>query len=147
MPLPFVFSATVEAAATVLAAPSSMTWAYRWLRLRNTARRGFSDVPLTFTRTRRCLFARPSLRSMCLIMPRIYSCCSFSALARLACLTPDLLAPIHDALALVRLGRPKLPDVGGHVADGFFLDAGHGELGLVLHLDGDAGGGLELDGV
>src|SRR5229473_3772761 len=101
MPLPFVFSSTVEAAATVLAAPSSMTWA----------------------------------------------CGCLCALAGLACLAANLLAPVHDALALVRLGRPKPSDVSGDLADGLLFDARHGELGLVLDVDSYALGRLELDGV
>src|SRR6266704_4232087 len=127
MPLPLAFSSTVEAAATVLAAPSSMTCAYRWLRLRNTARRGRSEVPLTFTRTRRCRLVRPSFRSVRLIMRlSLHPCRPFRPCAessRLGTSRPcPCKAPVGAARGCLR-----------HLADGLLGDAGHRELGLVLH--------------
>jgi len=69
------------------------------------------------------------------------------ALAGLAGLASDLLAAVHDALALVGLGRPQRADVGGHLAHGFLGNARDRKLGLVLNVDGHARGRLEFDGV
>src|SRR5206468_3152998 len=67
-PLPLAFISSVDAAASVWLEPSSMSWAYRWLRLRNTASRGRSLVPATCTRTRLWRFVRFTFRSCRLIM-------------------------------------------------------------------------------
>ena len=45
-------ASSVEAAASVLPATSSMSWAWTWRLLRNTASRGRAGVPDTFLRTR-----------------------------------------------------------------------------------------------
>src|SRR6266850_1543747 len=121
--------------------------------LRKTARRGRSGVPVTLTRTRLCRFRRLTLRSVRLITRspahryQLRSCCGFRPLAGLPGLAADLLAAVHDALALVRLGRPEPAEIGGHLSDVFVRDAGDRELGRVLHVDRDALGRFEPDGM
>src|SRR5690606_12670163 len=59
----------------------------------------------------------------------------------------DVLAGVADALALVGLGLAPRPDVGGHLADGLLVDAGHDDAVGGRHLEGDAVGGLDVDRV
>src|SRR4051812_30686154 len=67
---------------------------------RKTARRGFSAVPCTLPRTRRCRRFRAS-----------------RTLGTLAHLPAHVLALVADALALVRLGRAHLANLGRGLAD------------------------------
>src|SRR5215470_5555991 len=101
----------VEAEASVRPVASSMSCAYTWCRLRNTLRRGRSPVPVTRTRTRRWRRARAPLRSNCFSI-----CFLLRSLPGLARLAADALTAVHDALALVRLGRPQPSQVGSHLA-------------------------------
>ena len=68
-------------------------------------------------------------------------------LAGLAGLAADDLAGVADALALVGLRLALCADAGGHVADQLLVDAGDGQAGGVLHLEGDAGRRVDLDRV
>src|SRR5215510_8571507 len=56
----------------------------------------------------------------------------------LAFLAEDVLAGVLDALALVRLGRPIVANLGGHLADLLLVDAGHHDLGGLRRRDRDA---------
>src|SRR4051812_29200121 len=62
---------------------------------------------------------------------------SQTTLLLLAFLAEDELARIADPLALVRLRRPELPDLGRNLPDLLLVDAGHDDLGRprALHLD------------
>src|SRR3954452_4996675 len=62
-----------------------------------------------------------------------------SLLTRLSSLAADDLALVLDALALVRLRRADLPDVGGDLADQLLVDAGDRELRRPLDREADAG--------
>src|SRR5688572_9641274 len=70
-----------------------------------------------------------------------------SGTGRLAGLAADALAFVLDALALVRLGRALLTDVGRHLADQDLVDPGDQDLGRALGRKRDALGRRELDRV
>src|SRR5207302_3231560 len=53
-------------------------------------------------------------------------------------LSPDVFALVADALALVRLGRAHLADLGGSLADHLLVDAAHDNLRRHRHLEADA---------
>src|SRR5690349_25129374 len=103
-----------------------------WLRLRNTDRRGRSVVPANLTRTRRCRLARAFLRS------NVFNTGLLGSLAGLAGLAADALAAVHHALALVRLGRTQLAQLGRDLADVFLGDPGHREVRGIGDVDADA---------
>src|SRR3546814_4063181 len=65
----------------------------------------------------------------------------------LAGLADDVLALVPHALALVRLGLAEVADLGGHLADLLLVDAADHDLGGGRDLEGDAVGGLVVDGV
>src|SRR6185295_11619016 len=60
-------------------------------------------------------------------------------------LAGDVLAAVADSLALVRLRRAALADVGGDLADELLVDAPHDDLGRLRHLELDALGSLDRD--
>src|SRR5262249_61396984 len=102
-----------DAAASVRPASSSTSWAKMPRFDRNTSRRGRSALPRILPRTRRCRRRRASL---------------VVRLGTLAHLSADVLALVADALALVRLGRPDLPDLGCRLADDLLVDAAGDDL-------------------
>src|SRR5262249_47042564 len=55
----------------------------------------------------------------------------------LAFLAEDVLVRIPDALALVRLGRPEVADLGRHLPDLLLVDAGDDDLGRPRRGDRD----------
>src|SRR5581483_4475882 len=89
---------------------------------RNTSRRGRSALPRTLPRTRRCRRRRAS---------RVVT------LGTLAHLSADVLALVADALALVRLRRANLPDLGGRLTDDLLVDAAHDDLRRDRNLERD----------
>src|SRR5215471_15076127 len=99
---------------------------------RKTARRGRSAVPCTFARTRRWRRMRASLTVR---------------LGTLADLSADVLALVADALALVRLGRTHLADLGGGLPDHLLVGALDEDLGRCRHLERDTGARLDRDRV
>src|SRR6478672_11101582 len=99
---------------------------------RKTVRRGRSATPRTFARTRRWRRRRPSLTVR---------------LGTLAHLSPHVLAFVTDALALVRLGRAHLADLGGRLADHLLVRPLDEDLRWRRHLEGDAGARLDRHGV
>src|SRR5690348_17717491 len=99
---------------------------------RKTTRRGRSAVPCTLARTRRWRRRRASLTVR---------------LGTLADLPADVLALVADALALVRLGRAHLADLGGRLADHLLVGSLDEHLRRRRHLEGDAGAGLDRDRV
>src|SRR3954468_4282554 len=72
---------------------------------------------------------------------RVYGSCPLTDLS------PDVLALVADALALVRLRRANLADLGRGLADDLLVDAAHDDLGRHGHLELDALARLDLDGV
>src|SRR5437762_2329254 len=68
-------------------------------------------------------------------------------LTRLPGLAAHLLALVADTLALVRLRRPDLADVRGHLADLLLVDALDDEPGRSLHPEGDPLRGPHRHGV
>src|SRR5207244_3473762 len=99
---------------------------------RKTTRRGRSAVPWTLARTRRWRRRRASLT-----MRR----------GTLADLPADVLALVADALALVRLGRAHLADLGGRLPDHLLVRALDEDLRRRRHLEGDALARLDRDSV
>src|SRR5215470_241267 len=92
---------------------------------RNTDRRARPcDFRLSVWRTRCARRIEPSFRAPI-------------SLLLLAFLAQDELASIADALALVRLGRPELPDLGRDLTDLLLVDSGDHDLGRLgtYHLD------------
>src|SRR5437763_10883979 len=110
-------------AASVLPASSSTSCAKMPRFERNTSTRGRSAVPRILPRTRRWRRRRAS---------RVVR------LGTLADLPPHVLALVADALALVGLRRPHLPDLGGGLADYLLVDAAHDHLGRDRDLERDA---------
>src|SRR5689334_4755456 len=104
---------------------------------RYTARRGRSAEPVTFARTRRCL----RRRACCLVLIAMVSLGSLSDLA------DDVLAGVANALALVRLGRAPLADLGGDLADLLLARAADDDLRRLRHLERDPLGRLHRDGM
>src|ERR1700737_4073464 len=109
-------------------------------RLRYTVSRGRSWSPEIRFRKRNLIRYRRSCRVFILIS-------SLSLRSRL----PDFLlqhfAGVAHALLLVRIGLAKTPDVGGHLSNQLTVDAGHGDMGLLIDGDGDAGRHVEHDRV
>src|SRR5205807_9155822 len=68
-------------------------------------------------------------------------------LGTLADLPADVLALVADALALVRLGRAHLADLGGRLPDHLLVRALDEDLRRRRHLEGDALARLDRDGV
>src|ERR671934_2472601 len=95
-------------------------------------RRGRSAVPRTLPRTRRWRRSRAS-RTL--------------RLGTLAHLPAHVLALVADALALVRLGRAHLADLGRGLPDELLVDALDDDLGRGRHLEGDPGPRLDRHGV
>src|SRR5947208_12798964 len=131
-PLNDFFSATQDADASVLPVRSSTSCASMPRFDRNTTRRGFCAVPLTLPRTRLCRRMRPSLTVK---------------LGTLAHLPAHVLALVANALALVRLRRANLANLGGRLADLLFVGALDDDLGRRRDLEADARPGLDRDGV
>src|SRR5581483_365179 len=119
-----------DEAASVLPASSSMSWAKMPRFERKTSRRGRSAVPRILPRTRRWRRSRAS---------RVVK-----VLGTLTNLSADVLALVANALALVRLGRAYLPDLGGRLADHLLVDAAHDDLRRHRHLERDALARLDL---
>src|SRR6266508_2725079 len=124
-----------------------------WLRLRNTARRGRSPVPVRLRRIRSWRFCRAAPRLATWVMllvplrlpdPRLLLAADLAGLAGLAA---DDLARIADALALVRLGLAGGPDARGDLADELLVDPDHGHPRRVRELEADPVGRLDLDRV
>src|SRR5687767_12986767 len=77
---------------------------------------------------------RASAREMCWWRPKS---------SAFADLPADVLALVADALALVRLRRPRLADIRGDLADGLLVGALDNDLGRRGHVEGDAGRSLD----
>src|SRR5438270_13537071 len=131
-PLNDFFSATQDADASVLPVRSSTSCASMPRFDRNTTRRGFCGVPLTLPRTRLWRRSRPSLTVK---------------LGTLAHLPAHVLALVADALALVRLGRANLADLGRGLADHLLVGSLDDDLCRHGHLERDAGARLDRHGV
>src|SRR5262245_5262332 len=110
----------------------------RWLR--NTVSRPHSVVPWIFLRTRSWRRLRPASRvSLIAFAPcRLLAC-------GLAGLLAHGLAVIANALALVRLRRAEIADVGRDLADSLFADAAHDDHRRAFALNLDAFRHRELD--
>src|SRR5260221_9555502 len=129
---------TVEAAAIVTPASSSMNWTWMFSLVKQTAMRGQSFVPLIFLRMRQrrncfnfCFFS-----VLISVRPRIVPWTKL-LLDRLAFLALDVFADIAHALALVRLRRIKRADFRRDLADNHLVRAFDGQLCVFLdrHLD------------
>src|SRR4051812_27626624 len=72
---------------------------------------------------------------------RVYGSCPLTDLS------PDVLALVADALALVRLRRANLADLGGRLADLLLVGSAHGDLRRGRDLERDAGAGLDRHGM
>src|SRR3954469_17987131 len=125
-------SARCDADASVRPASSSTSCASMPRLERKTTRRGRSAVPCTFARTRRWRRRRASLTVR---------------LGTLAYLAPHVLTFVADALALVRLGRAHLADLGGRLADHLLVRPLDEDLRRRRHLEGDARARLDRHGV
>src|SRR5205807_1918871 len=103
-------ASSVEAAASVLPATSSMSWAWTWRLLRKTASRGRADVPDTFLRTRAWRRIRAAWGFL-LTLGYSFRC--------LSCLLADVLALVADTLLLVgvELALEALGHADHHVGD------------------------------
>src|SRR5208282_5309793 len=66
------------------------------------------------------------------------ACSSAAPLLLLAFLAEDALGGIFDALALVRLGRPVVADLGGDLPDLLAVDAADHDLDRARRRDRDA---------
>src|SRR3954471_4809295 len=131
-PLNDLASARCEADASVRPVSSSTSCASMPRLERKTTRRGRSALPRTFARTRRWRRKRPSLTVR---------------LGTLAYFAPHVLALVADALALVRLRRAHLADLGGRLADHLLVGSLDEDLRRGRHLERDAGARLDRDGV
>src|SRR5918995_591590 len=110
-----------------------------WRAERNTDRRGRSEVPRIFLRTRRCRRIRASR-----LLFDIASLARLLGLLRgLAGLALDVLVGVPNALDLVRLGRAALAHVGRHLADQLLVGAPHHDTGGLGHLERHALGRFE----
>src|SRR5262245_28279428 len=103
------------------------------LRERNTTSRGRSVVPETFLRTRRCRRYRRPSRVLGVWIARML------LRSRLARFAADPFALVSDTLALVGLGRPDRPELGGDLTYQLFVRARDLHHGVVLDLKLDAG--------
>src|SRR3954451_802429 len=111
-----------------------------WLRLRKTARRGRSTVPVNRRRIRswRLRRAAPRLPTCVIVFVPLSAWLLLAAdLAGLAGLAADLLPGVPDALALVRLGLACGADLGRDLAHELLVDPDHGQPGGVLELEAD----------
>src|SRR5215475_8475980 len=122
----------VDAAASVLPAPSSTSWAKMCRADRLMASRGLSAVPVIFLRTRRCRRARRDVRAA-VCLPALALVAAMSLLPSLPDLAADVFAGVPQALPLVRVGLAELAYVGGDFA----------HLLLVDPLDNQPGGGFD----
>src|SRR5829696_6823474 len=114
-----------------------------WRAERNTDRRGRSEVPRIFLRTRRCRRIRASR-----LLFDIASLARLLGLLRgLAGLALDVLVGVPNAFALVRLGRAALAHVGRHLADQLLVGPPHHDTGGLGHLERHALGRLDPNGV
>src|SRR3954462_13321151 len=123
LPLNAFFTPSQLAAAGVLPALSSTSCAVIPRFERKTTRRGRSAVPRTRPRTRRWRRRRASLTVR---------------LGTLADLSAHELALVADALALVRLGRANLANLGSGLADLLLVRSLHHDLSRQRHLEADA---------
>src|SRR2546423_10824126 len=133
-------ASSVEAAASVLPATSSMSWAWTCRLLRKTASRGRAAVPDTFLRTR----AWRRMRAACGVLLLLTS---NSSLRGLSCLLADALAFVADTLLLVGVGFAQRPDLGSDLAHPLLVGAPDRDPRRRRHLEGDALGGGVPDGV
>src|SRR4051812_2106815 len=90
--------------------------------------------------------AAPRLASLVIVRVPCRSSGSLLAadLAGLAGLAADLLPGVADALALVRLGLARGPDLGRDLPDQLLVDAEDGQAGRALDLEADAFGRIDL---
>src|SRR5690349_14326108 len=102
---------------------------------RNTASRGRSAVP--------------EIRFPCRIWMRTRRSFLVRIFMALRSRLPDLLLQhftrVAHALLLVRVGLAQPPDVGRDLADELAVDAGHGQVRLLVDRDVDAGRNVEHD--
>src|SRR6185503_13088097 len=112
-----------DAEASVLPESSSMSCAKMPRFERKRPSLGRSAVPRILPRTRRWRRRRAWY---------------VVTLGTLADLSPDVLAFVPDPLALVRLRRADLSDLGGRLADDLLVDPAHDDLRRDRDLEGDA---------
>src|SRR5438067_1168064 len=129
-------ASSAEAAASVLPATSSMSWAWTWRLLRNTASRGRAGVPDTFLRTR----AWRRIRAAWGFLLTSASSRSQCSLRCLSSLLADVLALVADTLLLVGIGFAQRPDLGSDLAQPLLVGAPDGNPCGRRHLKGDAFG-------
>src|SRR5579884_4194330 len=129
-PLNEARSASHDAYASVFPSTSSTSCAEMPRFERETTRRGRSAVPCTLPRTRRWRRFRAS-----------------RTLGTLAYLPANVLALVADALALVRLRRANLADLGGRLADLLLVGALDDDLRRLRDLEADARPRLDRHGM
>src|SRR6185436_1389318 len=111
-------------------------------KLRNTARRGRSLVPVTFPRIRSRIRPRATTRSFARSMILPLLACSLAGLA-----TNHFVA-VLDALALVGIGLAETADLGRGLSDLLLVDAGDRDVaGLRVDRDLDSFRNREADGM
>src|SRR6185436_7930259 len=111
-------------------------------KLRNTARRGRSLVPVTFPRIRSRIRPRATTRSFARSMILPLLACSLAGLA-----TNHFVA-VLDALALVGIGLAETADLGRGLSDLLLVDAGDGDVSaLRVHGHVDSFRNRETDGM
>src|ERR687893_1309796 len=98
-----------------------------WTFERYTESLGRSAVPMILRRTRLWRFSRCSLFFSTTVIVTL--------LPGLADLAPDLLVAVADALALLGLRRPDLPDLRRHLADPLLVYTAHHYGRRVRHLE------------
>src|SRR5260370_41391914 len=130
-------ASAVEAADSVLPATSSMSWAWKWRLLRNTASRGRAGVPDPFLRTR----AWWRIRAAWGFLLTLGSSIGGYSFRRLSCLLADVLALVADTLLLVGVGLAQRPDLGGDLPHPLLVGAPDGDPRGRRQLEGDAFGG------
>src|SRR5580765_9046675 len=115
--------------------------------LRNTLSRGRALVPAIRLRCRSWM--RTRLSFLVLILMVFALCPQPLALlgAGLSSLLLQDLTGVPHALLLVRIGLAPAPDVGRDLADQLAVDAGHGDVRLLVDRHVDPGGDVEHDRV
>src|SRR5690348_3135069 len=129
-PLNDFASARWDADASVRPDSSSTSCASMPRFERKTTRRGRSAVPCSFARTRRWRRSRASLTVRLGTLPDLPS---------------HVLPLVADALALVRLRRADLADLGGRLADHLLVRSLDEDLRRRRDLERDAGARLDRD--
>src|SRR4051794_32270959 len=115
--------------------------------LRNTRRRGRSDVPLIRFLWRSAMRTRRSFLVLIFIVLTDPGRGRTLLGSRLASLLLQHLARVADPLLLVGIRLAERSNVGGHLADQLTIDPGHGHVRLLVDRDVDARRYVEHDGM